>query len=198
MYTLSDPTTGLIRYVGKTERGLERRLREHLYEYNLRGDSPKNVWIRPLVKLNLKPLIEALEEFTSAAEMDEGEAFYVSYLRYIGADLTNTTDGGEVGFRGKHTATTKEKIGRAHRGIKKGRLHGIRTSRARGGRPILDSTGNRFETLADAARKHDVYVGQVSHVIHGRSRHAGGIVFAYEDSLPPGTLPVLRKDKRFR
>jgi hypothetical protein len=107
VYSLSDPTTKLIRYVGKTERGLERRLREHLYEYNLRSDSPKNLWLRPLVKLNLKPLIETLEEFSNAAEMDEGEAFYVSYLRYIGADLTNTTDGGEIGFRGRHTDETK-------------------------------------------------------------------------------------------
>ena len=59
IYTLKDPLTNEIRYIGKTKYSLVDRLCKHLitYEKNHRAN-----WIRKLSKQNLKPIIELLEE----------------------------------------------------------------------------------------------------------------------------------------
>lgn len=181
VYGLSDPRDGQLRYVGKTIRGLSRRLRTHLYPRFLREKSHKNHWLRALVALGLKPEIEVLEECGSWETMNEAERFHIAYWRYIGAALTNSTAGGEEGFgRGRtHTKDARRKIGEGNRGKKRGADHGVRTSRARGGRPIVDQFERRYETMAEAARVLGLRRDSVRKVLIGAYRQTEGYTFRY-------------------
>lgn len=117
VYILSDPVTGLIRYVGKTQTGLRRRLREHLRAAR-RGDR-RHVccWLR---SLDEQPNIEVVEETADPVSLNDAERFYISYFRSLGFDLTNHTHGGEgtVGVRRNRTPEWNAKLGAAHRGKK--------------------------------------------------------------------------------
>ena len=54
IYSLSDPRTGEIRYVGKTV-NLKRRLYGHLYDDE---KTHKSAWIKSLKRLGLKPQLD--------------------------------------------------------------------------------------------------------------------------------------------
>lgn len=97
IYTLSHPVTSEIRYVGKTKYSLEIRLRKHLVtkEVNYRGN-----WIRSLIKLNLKPKIELLDE-VEEYNWQYIEKYWIAQLKTWGFRLINLTEGGETGIVSK-------------------------------------------------------------------------------------------------
>lgn len=110
IYCLIDPRTKEIRYVGKTV-NLPRRLRVHL------RDPARNHrvnWIRSLVAEGMKPVAEVLEK-CSGVTWQESERFWISYLRFLGARLTNAIDGGNGG---NPTPETREKLRQAKLGKK--------------------------------------------------------------------------------
>jgi hypothetical protein len=94
IYTLSDPFTNEIRYVGKTKYSLNDRLCKHMitYEKNHRAN-----WIRKLAKLNAKPIIKLLEE-VSDDEWVFTEIYWIEQFRQWGFKLLNATKGGESGI----------------------------------------------------------------------------------------------------
>jgi hypothetical protein len=103
IYMLLDPRTNRIRYVGKTTYTLNHRLHCHLSE--ARRDPTKNYrtkWINSLLKLNIKPLIELIEE-TNQEEWEMKERYWIKYYKEYAKDkgykLVNGTDGGD-GFDG--------------------------------------------------------------------------------------------------
>lgn len=113
IYSLSDPISGEIRYVGKTARDLERRLNQHLAEKRF---AHKRCWIESLLRKGLKPQIETLEIIENSDDKDwqEVERFWIAYLRFIGCSLTNADSGG---LGGKClSAETRFKISLANRG----------------------------------------------------------------------------------
>ena len=91
IYGLTDPRDDALRYVGKTEKLLKKRLGVHCAskEKNHRGN-----WIRSLVKEGLVPEIFCIEEIPDKNWQHE-ERFWISYFRSIGCDLVNGTDGGD-------------------------------------------------------------------------------------------------------
>jgi len=88
IYTLSDPLTGFVRYVGKTF-----DLRQRLYDHtcNRFRDTHCGAWIRSLKKKNALPQMEVLESLTdcSQTEWQDAERFWISTLKFLGCDLTN-------------------------------------------------------------------------------------------------------------
>lgn len=117
VYTLSDPRTGAVRYVGKTCHSLKQRLKEHMLPKNLKAHTYKNCWLRLLKGNELRPLIEVVE--VAGEEVDEAERFWIAQFRAWGFDLTNATDGGEgtTGLKRKpRTAEHRANLGAAHRG----------------------------------------------------------------------------------
>lgn len=97
IYTLSDPKTGLVRYVGKTT-NLKQRLFDHTCNYK---DPTKRVnhrfcWINSLKKEGLMPVMEVLEE-TTIELWQEAETFWISSLKFLGLDLVNSNSGGVGG-----------------------------------------------------------------------------------------------------
>ena len=117
IYTLSDPNTGLVRYIGKTN-NIKKRLSSHLSNNHLSSTTKKNNWIISLLRDNLIPIIEVLDEINSE-EIDFYEKFYISLFKSWGFELLNGTDGGDgydwSGRKHKKESNLKNKINSPHR-----------------------------------------------------------------------------------
>lgn len=96
VYALSHPTTGEVRYIGKSESGLKRP-RQHGYLSHLKRQAhlPSVRWIKKLREQGLDYVIEVVEEFLDRPSLMEGEKFYISYFRSLGFRLLNICEGGE-------------------------------------------------------------------------------------------------------
>jgi hypothetical protein len=116
IYTLADPETGEVRYVGKTNNE-RKRMGDHIID---KPKTHKGYWIRSLLARGLVPKMERLEEFPNSDDCDwqEAERFWISYLRFIGCNLCNLETGGMGGKRS--SPETREKMSRATKGIKRG------------------------------------------------------------------------------
>lgn len=114
IYGLCDPRTGQLRYVGKTCKALEKRLREHVVEAGAGVAGYKNNWVRQLLVLNLAP-----EPFVIEVAIGDGsveEIHHIAQLRALGCDLTNTTRGGDGVMAGrKHTPEARARMSAAAR-----------------------------------------------------------------------------------
>lgn len=96
IYTLVDPDIPeKIRYIGKTNRTLNKRLIEHICHSNIKVN-PVSCWIKKLIKNGKKPVIELLDT-CSENEWEKYEKFYISYGRSLGIRLLNYEDGGVGG-----------------------------------------------------------------------------------------------------
>ncbi len=91
IYSLSDPETGKIRYVGKTLNSLEKRLRDHIY-FSKRNDFYSSRWVRSLLRKNLRPVINLIE----ICDENNWEDRERHWIREMGktCNLTNTLEGG--------------------------------------------------------------------------------------------------------
>lgn len=96
VYGLCDPSSGHLRYIGKTANGMK-RIRLHFSPSKLKKDgfTRKANWIRSLLKLGLKPQVVIIEEFSSEKPLNESEIFHIAYFKSIGCELTNLTIGGD-------------------------------------------------------------------------------------------------------
>lgn len=91
IYTLSDPKTNQIRYIGKTTRSLLKRFKEHLRDKN---QTHKVNWIKKLKSENLFPIIELLDEIPEN-EWRFWEQHYICLYKSWGFNLTNLDNGGD-------------------------------------------------------------------------------------------------------
>jgi len=143
IYTLTDPLTNQIRYVGKTIQSLSVRRNRHVQDAKRRLNH-RACWIRGLLAKGVKPIIELLEEVPNA-DWQESERFYISYFRFLGFRLTNILDGGDcnvpmkyiskklsvAGMGRTHTPETKQKISVANSGPNNGMYGAVISARER-------------------------------------------------------------------
>ncbi len=94
IYTLSDPETGEIRYVGKTEKTLQERIYYHTWDIKRTKNKHKKNWFNSLFKKNLKPKIELVDEIP-INEWRFWEKYWISQFKTWGFNLINNTEGGE-------------------------------------------------------------------------------------------------------
>ena len=94
IYTLIDPITKEIRYVGKSDNPKE-RLIEHIRK-NKYIKTYKNIWIQSLTKKDLKPILEVVDT-VDKTEWSEKEKYWIKHFKELGCKLTNLTDGGDGG-----------------------------------------------------------------------------------------------------
>lgn len=95
IYFLVDPRTFDIRYVGKTVQTLGRRLNSHVYEASTgKYNHHCACWIRSLLAVGLSPNIIHIN-YCHDTQLCEKEKEWIKSLKFIGVNLTNTTDGGE-------------------------------------------------------------------------------------------------------
>jgi len=84
IYGLYNKNTGYVRYVGRTEQRLKRRLLYHIAEAE-RRNYPKCKWIRKVGEKNVG--IKLLEE--NPKNEDEAELWWMDYMEFLGFDLKN-------------------------------------------------------------------------------------------------------------
>ena len=116
LYSLHDPETNEIRYIGQTVKTLARRLTIHLYA---KSDDYRGHWVRALVRRGLKPTILHIAWADSADDLNSLEELAIATLKVLGAKLVNTHRGGrapkrERGF--KLTEAHKAKVAAANTG----------------------------------------------------------------------------------
>lgn len=96
IYTLSDPRTAEIRYVGKTVETLGKRLSKHCScLVNQKEQNHRVFWIRSLLQKGLKPVITLIEEVSSDI-WEEREKYWIKYYKDLGLNLVNSTEGGDT------------------------------------------------------------------------------------------------------
>lgn len=105
IYVLKCPE-GNIRYVGKTN-NIKKRISSHISEAK-KGKGRRYVlnWIQSLLVLDLKPLIEVIEE-CSSGNWQERERYWVEYYRKLIPNLCNNADGGLGGSGVKNYTETE-------------------------------------------------------------------------------------------
>lgn len=102
IYTLCDPASGEVRYVG-----MSRRPAYRLKQYMARGGGHTPHLRNWLESVNRQPVQVCLET-VDAAEADVRERYWIALLRSYDARLINYTDGGEGGFT--HAPATKVRL----------------------------------------------------------------------------------------
>lgn len=140
IYALIDPRDGAVRYIGKTMRTANRRLRRHLARCYVEDvHTHKNRWLRELLALGLEPSIVVVETCASPGALNESEKRHIASALASGARLTNSTPGGDGGS-GKHTPESKEKIRRALAGKPKTAQHRLNSGMAQRGKVVTKET----------------------------------------------------------
>lgn len=112
IYTLKDPISNEIRYVGKTN-DVSKRLKEHLRKAK-HSKTHKNNWIIKLNSLGCKPVIEIVD-CVSIDECSFWEQYWIDTIKSWGFNLTNIANGGVGGNLGY---TVNKKISEKLKGRK--------------------------------------------------------------------------------
>lgn len=177
IYSLEDPETGEIRYVGKAN-NIKSRFYGHLNEKGGKNTHKKN-WINFLKSKGLKPVIKVLDE-VSINEWKFWEKWWYQVLKSWGLNLTNTTVGGDGLTFGNNTS------------FKKGE----------GSKPIIafnkdGSIFKEFDSESSACLELNINNGHLTHVLKGRQKTAGGFAWFYSDQIPDKEI-ILSKFKRVK
>lgn len=104
IYSLSDPRTNQIRYVGKTNNPKE-RLVNHCNPARYRPTYKFN-WIKELRGLGLKPILEVIDE-VPLDDWKFWEKFWIQLVKSWGFLLVNHTNGGDGLTFGNQTSFKK-------------------------------------------------------------------------------------------
>lgn len=166
-------------------------------------------WVKSLVAQGLKYEVVVLETFITGDTLYEAEQFWISYFRFVGANLTNLADGGPGSFGSKWSTEARKRLsdrlkgrvvtpeqrarisktltGRKASEETKKKLRAIRSTpearkrnaEARGARPVIDQHGAVYASIRHAADTLGLFTANIRRVIVGKYRHTGGFVFRY-------------------
>lgn len=95
IYALVDPRTDEIRYVGKTGKSLNERLKKHLGAAKNGTGTYLLHWLHQLLDEGLIPEAEVLEAIAEGDDWQERERWWIRHGHSEGWPLTNATAGGE-------------------------------------------------------------------------------------------------------
>jgi hypothetical protein len=113
IYTLSDPDTNEIRYVGKTI-NLNKRYSQHINLNNIKSNTHRDNWMVKVIRSGKLPIFDVLDEVNSD-EWKYWEIYWISQIKTWGFNLTNSNEGGEGGICSEET---KKKISEKQKGNK--------------------------------------------------------------------------------
>ncbi len=164
IYSLTDPRTGTVRYVGKTK-NVRRRLLQHITEATRKTGSYRLHWIRSLLSSGMTPALSVLETGEGAG-WQEAEQRWIASFRAAGAELVNGTAGGEGGAL---TAEVKKKIGDARRGKPLSAAHRAALSRGWKHRGPMSTETKEKMSASLRGRKHSAeHIAKVAAANRGR------------------------------
>lgn len=104
IYTLTDPRTNEIRYVGKAN-NISQRYQAHLNRARDHQTHKRN-WVNSLRKLGLKPIIDVID-IVPIEDWVFWETYWINQIKSWGFKLTNNTDGGDGCTFGNKTSFKK-------------------------------------------------------------------------------------------
>jgi hypothetical protein len=108
IYTLEDPDTNEIRYIGKTVKSLKDRLTGHIYSCQKEKNHRTN-WIKSIIKKGKKPIIKMIDS-CPWDESQELESYWISKFKNEGFNLVNLTNGGEGHLGAKLSKERRDKL----------------------------------------------------------------------------------------
>jgi len=161
IYSLSDPITLNVKYVGKTFRP-KRRFNDHL---KCKGNTKKDCWIKNLLKRGLKPVFEIIEE-SNEIDCDFWEQHWISLFKSWGFDLKNMTAGGDgsyglkpwnKGMKGvfKHSEESKNKMSKTRKGVFSG-VNNPMYGKKRTKESIEDQVKRQLNSKRTNEQKHNI------------------------------------------
>lgn len=110
IYSLNNPITNEIRYIGQTIVNPRSRYAQHKYQWKRSNKLNKlNQWIKSLADKNLLPSMNIIEDNILIDELDNREIFWLKYYKDLNYKLCNLNEGGK-GNRGyKFSEESKQK-----------------------------------------------------------------------------------------
>lgn len=195
IYTLANPVTKEIRYIGKTNNCYQ-RYRHHLVD-SANIKSHKRNWILSLKKQGLKPLMEIIDEVPTN-EWKFWEEFWISQMKTWGHKLVNHTHGGEGLDSGNQTSFKKgfipwNKTVSGYSTSKKGTtipqdiknkisrtLMGNTCKPKRQVKQINKETNqiiNQYDSIKEASESTNIKYSSIANALTGRSKTAGGFIW---------------------
>jgi hypothetical protein len=161
IYSLCDPLSLEVRYVGKSDDPWRRYCR-HLVD---KEQTHKVAWIQCLLKNGFNPILQILEECDKSV-WEERERNWISFEKRCGCDLTNSTLGREGGtlkntrlgkenpMYGRHLSVEhKQKISLASKGKPHSKEHSRKIGESQKGKII---TKQQREKISESLKKKPV------------------------------------------
>lgn len=115
IYTLCEPETGIVRYVGKTSNPKKRLLMHCSFARLKPRSNHRTCWIHSLLVRDLRPILQIVDE-VSVTEWPQWEVAWIEFYREQGFNLVNSNAGGEGGSN--PSEDTRTKISASHVGRK--------------------------------------------------------------------------------
>lgn len=127
IYTLKNPNTNAIRYVGQTN-DVKRRFNKHITNSRAKRDTRHiSHWIRSLDALPIMDIIEVCDY----SIRNDREQYWIDYYKSLGCELCNASNGGSgAGIGNKNcigrvmSEETRTKISMANKGKTEGKGNG--------------------------------------------------------------------------
>ncbi len=114
IYSLHDPGTGHLRYVGWAN-NIKKRLAAHLSKARaVKDTSHRTNWIRKLLSEGKEPLQFLVAEVPKVEGAPPEEIFFIKRARELGFDLVNGSDGGEGGINPTESVRAKISFANSH------------------------------------------------------------------------------------
>ena len=165
IYTLEDPLTGEIRYIGKTIRTLAQRMTSHIYSIK-KENNHRSKWIKSLLNEGRKPVIKVLEECNWSDSQDL-EIYWISQFKQWGFNLVNATEGGEGVLGIPLTQTVKDKLIKS---VSK-EIHQY---------DLLGNYVNTFSNAVEAAKSLNLkHSSKINACARGERKKAGNFIWTY-------------------
>lgn len=211
IYTLADPRSGDVRYVGQTHQKPKKRLQGHLSRARSGARYHLMTWIRSLLREGLEPSMTVVEE-------GEGDLWgitekkWVAHYRNQGCDLTNSTEGGEGCPGHAVSAEAREKIRRARLGKPLSAEHRAKVAQGNRGKKMQPSSIAKTVAAHIGLKHTDEAKAKISAARKGRSIGKGvkpspevvekrvaarraAMVLRREQGVPPATISESHRRK---
>lgn len=159
VYSLIDPFTNKIRYIGKSH-DPHKRLIHHLQWSALKSKTHKNIWIKSLLKRNSQPVLKIIAKTNTYKNIDRLEKKYISLFKNKGYNLTNGTTGGDGWPKGFKMKLTEKRLKSYKARQKKVIARNLKTNEEK-----------VFESVKNCAEHFDTYVSLVCNVL-GKKKKA--------------------------
>jgi len=181
IYTLSDPKTKHIRYIGQTNNP-KIRYYKHIYDAKLNGKKNKRCsWVKSLLIENKRPVLDIID-IVDYGEWIFWEQYWICQFKVWGFDLVNSTDGGEGSYNRNVSDLTKKRMSNAKRGKIPKNYEMFRQSTI--GKNVIqyDLNGNLIKKW-DYIQKaiNETGIKNIKNVVDKKRCSAGGYIWRYSD-----------------